>query len=111
MWNYIITKKCQGLKGSDLNLKVRVIYVKIYHCTICEGHLHVCLCSTYVFPSYDNSAADDLENFLNWMDNLWLKVENIVSEGEIACYVFKKPSTAEASEASIWGKGLTLSNT
>ena len=29
------------------------------------------------------------------MDNLWLKVENIVSEGDI---VFKKPPAAEASE-------------
>ena len=41
------------------------------------------------------------------MDNLWLKVENIVSKGEIACfdnfffcrYVFKKLSAAEASES------------
>ena len=42
------------------------------------------------------------------MDNLWLKVENIVTKGEIArfvqflffCYnVFKKPSAAEASES------------
>ena len=41
------------------------------------------------------------------MDNLWLKVENIVAKGEIArmsnfffChYVFKKPSAAEASES------------
>ena len=41
------------------------------------------------------------------MDNLWFKVENIVSKGEIArleqfllChYVFKKPSAAEASES------------
>ena len=35
------------------------------------------------------------------MDNLWLKVENIVAKGEIArChYVFKKLSAAEASES------------
>ena len=33
------------------------------------------------------------------MDNLCLKVENIVSKGEIAHYVFKKPSAAEASES------------
>ena len=46
------------------------------------------------------------------MDNLWLKVENIVVKGEIArfeqffChFVFKKPS---AAEASIWGKVLNV---
>ena len=25
-----------------------------------------------------------MENLYNWMDNLWLKVENIVAKGEIA---------------------------
>ena len=34
------------------------------------------------------------------MDNLWLKVVNIVAKGEIARhYVFKKPSAAEALES------------
>ena len=41
------------------------------------------------------------------MENLWLKVENMVSKGEIACFeqflllslCFKKPSAAEASES------------
>ena len=41
------------------------------------------------------------------MDNLLLKVENIVAKGEIACFelfflcqfVFKKPSAAEVSES------------
>ena len=40
------------------------------------------------------------ENNYNWMDNLWLKEENIVAKGEIACfehYIFKKLSVAEAS--------------
>ena len=37
----------------------------------------------------DNSAADDvfcqkIENLYNWMDNLWIQVENIVAKGEIA---------------------------
>ena len=44
-----------------------------------------------------NVFRQKLENLYNWMDNLWLKVENIVSKGEIArvvqfffChYVFK----------------------
>ena len=43
------------------------------------------------FPSYNNSAADDfehfcqkIENLYNWMDKVWLKVENIVGKGEIA---------------------------
>ena len=47
------------------------------------------------FPSYDNSVVDDFEHILSnngkslyyWMDNLWLKVENIVTKGEIARYV------------------------
>ena len=44
------------------------------------------------FPSYEISAADDFKHILsknqnnlyNWMDNLWLKEENIVVKGEIA---------------------------
>ena len=47
-----------------------------------------------------------IENLYNWMDNLWLKLENIVIQGKIArseqfliFYVFKNPSAAEASES------------
>ena len=54
-----------------------------------------------------NIFCQKTENIYNWMDNLWLKVENIVTKGEIALlcnflfcyYVFKKPSAAEASES------------
>ena len=48
------------------------------------------------------------------MDNLWLKVENIVSKGEIARFVqflllslcFQKAICCRRRKASIWGKGL-----
>ena len=60
-----------------------------------------------------NIFCQNMENLYNWMDNLWLKVENIVAKGEIAhfvqlhvlcnfffChYVLKKLSAAEASES------------
>ena len=31
-----------------------------------------------------NIFCQKMENLYNWMDNLWLKVENIVAKGEIA---------------------------
>ena len=31
-----------------------------------------------------NIFCQKIENLINWMDNLWLKVENIVAKGEIA---------------------------
>ena len=31
-----------------------------------------------------NIFCQNIKNLYNWMDNLWLKVENIVSKGEIA---------------------------
>ena len=57
-----------------------------------------------------NIFCQKIENLYNQMDNLLLKVENIVEKREIArfelfflkknCdYVFKKPSAAEASES------------
>ena len=34
-----------------------------------------------------NVFCRNIENLHNWMDNLWLKVENIVAKGEIARFV------------------------
>ena len=34
-----------------------------------------------------NVFCQKMENLHNWMDNLWLKVENIVAKGEIARFV------------------------
>ena len=34
-----------------------------------------------------NMFCQKIENLYNWIDNLWLKVENIVAKGEIACFV------------------------
>ena len=33
-----------------------------------------------------NIFSQKIENLYNWIDNLWLKVENIVSKGEIPCF-------------------------
>ena len=33
-----------------------------------------------------NIFCRKMENVYNWIDNLWLKVENIVAKGEIACF-------------------------
>ena len=43
-----------------------------------------------------------IENVYNRMNNL--KVENIVAKGEIAHYVFKKPSAAEVRKRLYEGK-------
>ena len=34
-----------------------------------------------------NVFCQNIKNLYNWMDNLWLKVENIVAKGEIARFV------------------------
>ena len=34
-----------------------------------------------------NVFCQNIENLYNWRDNLWQKVENIVTKGEIACFV------------------------
>ena len=34
-----------------------------------------------------NVLCQKIENLYNWVDNLWLKVKNIVSKGEIARFV------------------------
>ena len=64
-----------------------------------------------------NIFCNKIENFYNWMDNLWLKGENIVSKGEIArseqflllslCFSKSCP-LQRCQKASIWGKGLTV---
>ena len=33
-----------------------------------------------------NIFCQKIENLYNWMDNLWLKLENIVAKEEIACF-------------------------
>ena len=61
-----------------------------------------------------NIFYQKIENLFNWMDNLWLKVENIVSKGEIARFeqflllsLFSKSCLLQRRQkASIWGKGL-----
>ena len=62
-----------------------------------------------------NIFCQKIENLYNWMDNLWLKVENILAKGEIALFVqflllslcFSKIRLLQRRQkASIWGKGL-----
>ena len=56
-----------------------------------------------------------MENLFNWMNNLWLKVENILAIGDIARFVqflllftmFSKGLLLQRRQkGSIWGKGL-----
>ena len=64
-----------------------------------------------------NIFCQIIENLYNWMDNLWLKVENIVAKGEIAhferfiflslCFT-KSRLLQRRQKASIWGKGFKL---
>ena len=61
-----------------------------------------------------NIFSQKMENLYNLMDNLWLKVENIVSKGEIArfeqfllLWLFSKSRLLQRRQkASIWGKQL-----
>ena len=54
-----------------------------------------------------NIFCQKMENLYNWMDNQWLKVENIVAKGEIAHHeqflllpqCFQKSSASEAWES------------
>ena len=56
-----------------------------------------------------NIYCPKIENLYNWMDNLWLKVGNIVALGAIASFVTMFPKChlpERRQKASIWGKGL-----
>ena len=82
-------------------------------------------CQFNPFPNTTNLPADGFEhvlpknrNLYNWMDNLWLKVENIVAKGKIARFVqfssfvtmFSNSRLLQRRQkVSIWGKGLILS--
>ena len=56
-----------------------------------------------------NIFCQKIENLFNWMDNLWLKAENIVAKGEIERFVtmFSKSCLLQRHQkVPIWGKGL-----
>ena len=64
-----------------------------------------------------NIFCQKIENLYNWIDNLWLKQENIVAKGEIACFeqflllslCFQKVVCCRGVRKHIhciWGKGL-----
>ena len=62
-----------------------------------------------------NIFCHKMENLSNWVDNPWLKVENIVAIGEIARAIssfitmFSKSRLLQRRQkASIWGKGLNI---
>ena len=64
-----------------------------------------------------NLFCQNIENLHNWMDNLWLKVENIVVKWEIARFVqflllslfSKSLLLRRRPKAFIWGEGLRIS--
>ena len=68
------------------------------------------ICSRRLWKYFDKK----MEYLNNWKDNLWLKVENIASKGEIARFeqfllftIFSKSRLLQRRQkASIWGKGL-----
>ena len=75
--------ECFGLASDRDRIKNYKCVWKVHMCC-----LPICLLTLSLIR---NSAADDfkhilskIENLYNWMDNLWLKVENIVAKGEIA---------------------------
>ena len=66
-----------------------------------------------------NIFCQKMENLYNWMDILWLKVENIVAKGKIArfeqflllslCFQKVVCCSGVSQKASLWGKGLSSS--
>ena len=94
--------------------------------TMCSSHLlqeaHFVCSPINPFPHTTilkqttlNIFCQKIEKLYNWMDNLWLKVENIVSKGEIARFeqflllslCFPKAFCCRHQKASIWGRGLS----
>ena len=55
-----------------------------------------------------NIFCQKTENLYNWIDNLWLKVENNVAKGEIlfVTMFLKSRLLQRRQKASLWGKGL-----
>ena len=86
------------LQQTTLNVfcqKIETYDKKSKHCGKRRNYT-LCAISSFVTMF----SKSQIENLYNWMDNLWLKVENIVAKGVFFChYVFKKPSAAEASES------------
>ena len=85
-----IVAKCEIACNAKM-LYVIIIY-HLYAVEASKMHLEVEKLH-WPFPAYDNSAADDfehilqkIENLYNWMNNLWLKLENIVAKGAIASF-------------------------
>ena len=84
--------------------------VKIFHfltSIVCLQGYYLCQLGHLLNPL--NIFCQEMENLDNWMDNLWLKVENIVAKGEIARFVtlFSKSCLLQKHQkTSIWGKGL-----
>ena len=80
---------------------VHMSTISLYHKALLDSHFLTILQQTTL-----NIFCQNIENLYNWMDNLWLKVENIMAKGEFAVfvqfffchYVFRKTSAAEASE-------------
>ena len=70
----------------------KAIKLRVYgHKTSGVYFLHFVLLLGNAFPHMTifhqttlNIFCHKIENLYNWMDNLWLKVENIVAKGEIA---------------------------
>ena len=55
-----------------------------------------------------NIFCQKIENLYNWMNNLWLKVENIVTKRAISSFVtmFSKSCLLQRRhKVSIWGRG------
>ena len=66
-----------------------------------------------------NIFRQKIENLFNWMDNLWLNVENIVTKREIACFeqfllsvtMFSKSRLLQRRQKAsiwLWGKWLKV---
>ena len=90
-----------GLKGDEPYIILYLLNFMSVHILINNPFPH----TTILQQTNWNIFCQKIENLYKWMDNLWLTVENIVAEGEIAglsnfffCHdVFKKLSAAEAS--------------
>ena len=84
---FILLQQCLQ-KSSVADASTEISVWERVQCQIWEiGQFNPFPHTTILQQTTLNVSYQKVENLYNWMDNLWLKVENIVAKGEIARFV------------------------
>ena len=87
------TRSLAQIDGNSCNYSgscmFRLRMLKLSECLSwwCLGQINPFPYMTILQQTTLNIFCQIMENLYNWMDNLWLKVDNIVTKEEIACFV------------------------